>query len=154
VVPVTFECLHFTALTARALYDLLKLRSEVFVVEQQCVYLDPDGLDTEAHHLLGWSVGSSPELTCGVRILAPGAVYAEASIGRVVTAPSQRGGGLGRRLMERALEETAQLHPGHAIRIGAQAYLEGFYASLGFVTVSEPYDEDGIPHVTMLRPAA
>lgn len=148
-----FECRHFADLTVHALYAMLMLRSRVFVVEQACVYLDPDGLDEQAHHLFGWRAGATPTLVCGVRILAPGAVYDEASIGRVVTAPAFRGAGLGRALMERALQECARLHPGVAIRIGAQLYLEGFYASLGFETVSPPYDEDGIPHVSMLRPA-
>ncbi len=148
-----FECKQFAALTAHELYAMLMLRSRVFVVEQQCIYLDPDGIDTEAHHLLGWRDESRAELISGVRILAPGAVYPEASIGRVVMAPEHRGSGAGRALMERALVECARLHPGSAIRIGAQRYLERFYSSLGFTTVSEPYDEDGIEHVTMLRPA-
>jgi ElaA protein len=132
---------------------MLVLRSRVFVVEQQCVYLDPDGLDVDAFHLFGWLDDSRTTLVSGVRILPPGAVYEEASIGRVVTAPEYRGRGAGRVLMDRALEDCRRLYPSSAIRIGAQRYLERFYASLGFVTVSDPYDEDGIEHVTMLRPA-
>lgn len=150
---ITFECRHFDALTARELYAMLALRSQVFVVEQQCVYLDPDGLDLDAHHLFGYRDASCAALVCGVRILKPGAVYEDASIGRVVTAPAHRGTGIGRLLMHRAIDECTQLHPGAAIRIGAQRYLERFYADLEFVTVSEPYDEDGIMHVTMRRPA-
>jgi len=148
-----FECKHFDALTAPELYAMLALRSRVFVVEQQCVYLDPDGLDVDAHHLFGYHDESRATLACGVRILKPGAVYAEASIGRVMTSPAHRGRGLGRLLMRRAIDECTRMHPGGSIRIGAQQYLERFYAELGFVTVSEPYDEDGIVHVTMLRPA-
>ena len=148
-----FECRHFASLSPAQLYAMLVLRSRVFVVEQQCVYLDPDGLDTEAHHLFGWCDDRCTELVCGVRILAPGAVYAEASIGRVVTAPEHRGTGAGRVLMEQSIAECTRLFPGVGIRIGAQRYLERFYASFGFVTVSEPYDEDGIEHVTMLRQA-
>jgi len=132
---------------------MLVLRSRVFVVEQQCVYLDPDGLDSGAHHLFGWLDDTCAELVCGVRILAPGVVYAEASIGRVVTAPEHRGAGAGRVLMEQAIAECTRRYPGAGIRIGAQRYLERFYASFKFVTVSEPYDEDGIEHVTMLRRA-
>ena len=150
---IDFECRHFRELGAHALYAMLMLRSEVFVVEQRCVYLDPDGLDRDAHHLFGWSAEPSRSLTYGVRILPPGTVYAEVSIGRVVTAPAHRGTGLGRIVMERALQECARLYPGQAIRIGAQQYLERFYAGLGFATVSAPYDEDGIVHVKMLRPA-
>jgi ElaA protein len=149
---VTFECRHFADIGGREMYAMLALRSRVFVVEQQCVYLDPDGLDVEAHHLLGWSDGDAGvrSLLCATRILPPGAAYAEPSIGRVVTAPAVRGGGMGRRLMGVALEQCAHLYPGQSVRIGAQRYLESFYASLGFETVSPPYVEDGIPHVTML----
>lgn len=150
---MVFECRHFDALPVRALYAMLALRSQVFVVEQQCVYLDPDGLDVDAHHLFGYLDASRSTLVGGVRILPPGAVYDEASIGRVVTAPAHRGTGIGRLLMRRAIDECAQLHPGAAIRIGAQQYLEAFYAGLAFETVSAPYDEDGITHVTMLRSA-
>ncbi|MES3033113.1 MAG: GNAT family N-acetyltransferase [Gemmatimonadota bacterium] len=145
-----FECRHFSEITAADLYAMLVLRSRVFVVEQTCPYLDPDGLDLDAFHLFGWSDATRSELVCGVRILAPGVSYAEPSIGRVVTAPEHRRGGLGRVLMERAIVECGQRYPG-PIRIGAQRYLERFYESLGFRTVSEPYDEDGIEHVTMLR---
>ena len=145
-----FECTHFDALGVHALYALLLLRSRVFVVEQQCVFLDADGLDPVAHHLLGWA--RDRELACAARIFAPGVVYDEPSIGRVVSAPEHRGTGAGRRLMERAIAECVRMYGDTGIRIGAQRYLEAFYASLGFVIASEPYDEDGIPHVTMLRP--
>ena len=146
-----FECRHFASLDVRALYAMLVLRSRVFVVEQQCVFLELDGLDADAHHLFGWRDASRTELVSGVRILAPGVSYDEPSIGRVVTAPEHRGTGAGRALMDAALADCARLYPGHAIRIGAQRYLERFYGNLGFVTVSEPYDEDGIEHVTMLH---
>ncbi|MDZ7632257.1 MAG: GNAT family N-acetyltransferase, partial [Gemmatimonadaceae bacterium] len=105
---LAFECLHFAELAPRDLYAMLALRSRVFVVEQQCVYLDPDGFDVAAHHLFGWLAVPDRRLACGARLLAPGAVYDEASIGRVVTAPEHRGAGIGRRLMERALEECAR----------------------------------------------
>ena len=149
---VVFECKPFSELTAAEVYAMLALRSAVFVVEQRCLYLDPDGLDVGAHHLFGWATAAPESLVCGARILAPGAVYAEASVGRVVTAPAHRGTGLGRTLMERALSECARLYPGHAVKIGAQHYLARFYAALGFTTVSEPFDEDGILHVKMRRP--
>ena len=148
---LTFDCRHFSELSGAEVYAMLELRSRVFVVEQACVYLDPDGLDLDAYHLFGWGGGDARELVCGVRILAPGVVYAEASIGRVVSSPEHRGGGMGRRLMERALSDCARLYPGVGVRIGAQQYLERFYAGLGFVAVSAPYLEDGIPHVTMVR---
>ena len=145
----------FADLTVAQLYAMLALRQEVFVLEQTCLYPDIDGLDPGAHHLLGWrDAGGKPELVAHLRCLAPGAKYAEMSIGRVVTSPAARGSGLGRELVAQGIALACQLHPGHAIRIGAQAHLEAFYAGFGFVTVSEPYDEDGILHVDMIRAAA
>jgi len=142
----------FADLTAAQLYEMLALRQQVFVLEQTCLYPDIDGLDTDAHHLLGWrTVDGKRALAATLRCLAPGARCDEMSLGRVVTSPSTRGSGLGRELVARGIEEAVRLHPGHAIRIGAQAHLENFYGSFGFVTVSEPYDEDGIMHVDMLR---
>jgi len=148
---ISFVCSTFADLTPHELYAMLRLRSEVFVVEQRCVYLDPDGLDSDALHLFGWTGDSPRVLVCGVRILAPGVVYDEAAIGRVVSAPAARGLGAGRAVMLRGLAECEIRFPGRGVRIGAQRYLERFYESLGFRTVSEPYDEDGIEHVTMLR---
>jgi ElaA protein len=145
----------FAGLTAAQLYEMLALRQQVFVLEQTCLYPDIDGLDPGAHHLLGWrTVDGKRELAATLRCLAPGAKYTEMSLGRVVTSPSTRGSGLGRELVARGIACAVALHPGHAIRIGAQAHLEQFYRSFGFVTVSEPYDEDGIMHIDMVRPAA
>ena len=145
----------FADLTVTALYEMLALRQQVFVLEQTCLYPDIDGLDPDAHHLLGWqTVGGKRELVATLRCLAPGAKYDEMSLGRVVTSPSTRGTGLGRELVAQGIACAEQLHPGHAIRIGAQAHLEAFYAGFGFCTVSAPYDEDGILHIDMLRPAA
>ena len=145
----------FADLTALALYEMLALRQQVFVLEQTCLYPDIDGLDPGAHHLLGWAtLDGRRELAASLRCLAPGAKYTEMSLGRVVTSPAARGTGLGRELVAEGIACAERLHPGHAIRIGAQAHLEGFYAGFGFVTVSAPYDEDGIMHLDMLRPAA
>lgn len=144
----------FADLTVAQLYAMLALRQEVFVLEQACLYPDIDGLDPDAQHLLGWrTVDGKRELMAHLRCLAPGAKYSEMSLGRVVTAPGARGSGLGRELVAKGIELACALHPGHAIRIGAQAHLERFYAGFGFVTVSEPYDEDGILHIDMLRAA-
>ncbi|WP_296951681.1 GNAT family N-acetyltransferase [uncultured Massilia sp.] len=145
----------FDDLAVGELYAMLALRQQVFVLEQTCLYPDIDGLDPGAHHLLGWrTAGGQRELVATLRCLAPGAKYAEMSIGRVVTSAAMRGTGLGRELVARGLACADRLHPGHAIRIGAQAHLEGFYGGFGFATVSAPYDEDGIMHVDMVRPAA
>ncbi|HEY1089862.1 MAG TPA: GNAT family N-acetyltransferase [Burkholderiaceae bacterium] len=134
---------HFSELSAQNLYDALRLRSEVFVVEQNCVFLDPDKRDAEAFHLLGRTEQGALHAYC--RLLSG------PKISRVVTAPEARGTGLGRVLMNKALEECARLWPASTVTINAQAHLQGFYASLGFVVTSDIYDEDGIPHIDMKR---
>lgn len=145
-----WRLMAFNDLRSFELYELLCLRSEVFVVEQQCIYQDMDGHDREAMHLLGVQRG---ELQAYARCLAPGAKFAEASIGRVLTRSSCRGSGLGHALMEQAVLAIAQVWGPQAIRIGAQAHLVGFYARHGFVEVGQPYTEDGIAHIEMLRQA-
>jgi ElaA protein len=135
-------------LTAREVHDILQARSAVFVVEQACVFQDMDGADPEGWHLFARVDGA---VAAYCRILAAGAKFAEPSIGRVITTEAVRGTGMGRSLMEEALRRTATLWPGAAVRISAQQRLERFYRSLGFVTDSAPYDEDGIPHVEMVR---
>ena len=145
---IDWQWRHFGELTASELYALLQLRSEVFVVEQNCVFLDMDNKDQAAHHLLGWLDG---KLAASTRILAPGQAYEYASIGRVVTAPFARGRGLGRELMEESIRGLYQLYGKVPIQIGAQLYLKRFYESLGFVTCSEVYLEDGIEHIEMTR---
>ena len=139
---------HFDELTAREVHDILQARSAVFVVEQACIFLDMDGADVAGWHLFSRTDDGSIGACC--RLLPAGLAFAEPSIGRVITTQAVRATGLGRALMEEALRRAAALWPGAAIRIGAQQHLEGFYRSLGFVTVSEPYDEDGIPHVEMI----
>lgn len=134
------------------LYEILRLRQAVFAVEQNCVYQDTDGKDQFSWHLAGWSDSAdSPALLTYLRVVFPGEKYAEPSIGRVVTAPSARGAGLGRELMRRAITLTEGEFPGVAIRISAQEHLQAFYQEFGFVRVSAPYDEDGISHIEMLR---
>jgi ElaA protein len=142
----------FADLTPFDLYDVLAARQNVFILEQTCLYPDIDGYDLEAHHLLGWrDVDGKRQLAAYLRVLAPGAKYDEMSIGRVITTPAARGSGAGRALLDQGIAHAEALHPGHRIRIGAQQYLERFYASFGFETVSAPYDEDGIMHIDMLR---
>lgn len=134
---------RFQDLTPDELYTLLALRARVFVVEQHCAYLDIDGRDFSAIHVF------DADRTAYLRVLPPGVAYAEHSIGRVVVAPEARGRGIARELVNHGIAACG----GAPIRIGAQAHLEAFYASLGFQRASEVYDEDGIPHVEMLRPA-
>jgi ElaA protein len=142
----------FSDLSNKDLYEVLAQRQNIFILEQTCLYPDIDGYDLEAHHLLGWrSVDGKRELAAYLRVLAPGAKYDEMSLGRVITTQAARGTGAGRQLLERGIACAEALYPGHRIRIGAQQYLEKFYQSFGFHTVSAPYDEDGIMHIDMLR---
>ncbi|MGZ5040347.1 MAG: GNAT family N-acetyltransferase [Usitatibacter sp.] len=141
----------FEELTPREVHDVLQLRAAVFVVEQECAFQDVDGVDLESWHLLGRQEGP---LVAYARLIPAGVKYDEPSIGRVVTSPTQRGTGLGRELMREVLARADTLWPGRAIRIGAQQRLERFYEDFGFAKSSEPYDEDGIMHIEMLRPAS
>ncbi len=143
--------LRWDELGVDELHDALALRARVFVVEQNCPYLDVDGLDRASRHLLGRDDAGT--LVAYLRAVEPGRKYAEPAIGRVVTAPDARGAGLGHALIAEGLARCAEVWPGRAIRISAQAHLQRYYARHGFQTVGEPYLEDDIPHVEMLRPA-
>jgi len=144
----------FGELSNADLYTVLAARQQVFIVEQTCLFLDMDGLDAGAQHLLGWTVvAGQRQLAAYLRLLAPGVKYPEASIGRVLSTPAARGTGAGRALLTEGTRGADRLYPRHANRIGAQLYLETFYRQFGYVTVTAPYDEDGIMHVDMLRPA-
>lgn len=138
----------FNKLTNEELYAILQLRQRVFIVEQNCPYLDNDGKDFYAHHL--WVLGQG-QIAAYCRLLPAGISYEEVSIGRVITAPEMRGKGYGQKLMAKALETIEELYGPVPVRIGAQAYLRKFYEDFGFVDVGEPYLEDGIPHLIMLR---
>jgi ElaA protein len=139
----------FSSLTSTDLYMALRLRQEVFLLEQRCFFRDVDGLDLQAWHGLG--TAPSGELAAYARLLPPTPTRGEPSIGRVVVAPSWRSKGVGRALMQTALELAAREFPSRAVRLGAQAHLERFYASLGFVRVGPIYDDAGIPHCDMRR---
>lgn len=147
-----WQCRSFHELSNDELYAVLAARQDVFIIEQNCIYPDFDGLDQAAHHVLGWvAAGGGRRLGAYLRILAPGVKYTEMSLGRVLTTKPARGGGIGRELLAQGIAHAQRLHPGHRIRIGAQHYLERFYQGFGFATISAPYDEDGILHVDMLR---
>jgi ElaA protein len=137
----------FDQLTAADLYAALQLRSAVFVVEQNCVFLDPDGSDHQARHLLGWRDG---ELLAYARCFAPGVAFAEASIGRIATRLDARGSGWGHQLVAQAMDLVVTTWGTQPIRIGAQARLKDFYRTHGFVDTGIDYVEDGIDHVEML----
>ena len=140
----------FDQLTVREVHDLFQARAGVFVLEQTCPFQDVDGIDPACWHLLGTANGHGP-LLAYCRLVPPGVKYEEPSIGRVLTTKEGRGTGAGRELMEQAIARCDAMWPGKTLRIGAQQYLEKFYGSLGFTRASEPYDEDGIIHIEMLR---
>ncbi|MBA2652700.1 MAG: GNAT family N-acetyltransferase [Tatlockia sp.] len=136
----------FAELTLDELHEILALRCEVFIVEQQCVYLDVDGRDKQAHHLL---IHEHHKLIGYARILP----FDEESMsfGRLLTAPSYRSKGLGKQLMETILSYLQLHHPKQVITITAQQYLQAFYEGFGFITKSAPFDMDGIPHLIMVK---
>ena len=139
--------MEYAELSTSLLYRILALRAEVFVVEQNCPYQDLDGYDQEALHGLLYK---HEEVVALLRMLPPGLSYEEASIGRVLVAQNHRGRNLGRHIMLKAIATCRDTWPGQPIRIAAQAYLEAFYADLGFLRCSQDYMLDGIPHLDML----
>ncbi len=147
---IDWQLLPFESLGSRQLYQLLKLRVDVFVVEQKCPYPELDDKDHGAgvYHLLGFK---NDDLVACARLLPPGVSYCGASIGRVATKESARGGGIGHQLLDCAVKECERLWPEHDIEIGAQEYLEKFYSRYGFVRTSEMYLEDDIAHIDMKR---
>ncbi|GGW43712.1 GNAT family N-acetyltransferase [Arenibacter certesii] len=138
----------FKELETPELYDILQLRSEVFVVEQNCAYQDVDGKDTLALHLLGLKKG---KLVAYTRIFKTEVVYKEASIGRVIVRKEERMYGYGKAIMEASLKVIENTCGTVPVRISAQTYLLKFYNSLGFVQEGKNYLEDGIPHILMIK---
>jgi ElaA protein len=144
-----FECRPFNQLSLAELYEIMALRQEVFIVEQNCPYLDADGKDAHCWHLMGRD--STGKLIAYTRLLPAGVSYPDyPSIGRVVTSPSARATGAGRELMRRSIDLCWGLFGRRPIKIGAQSYLVRFYSSLGFTSTGEEYMEDGIPHTKMI----
>lgn len=140
---------HFRDLSVADLYDIVALRTAVFVVEQACPYQDTDGIDAVSHHL--WTRDAEGRLVAYLRVVPPGARYAEPSLGRIITAKTARHTGLGKALVREGIGRAEGLYGRQAIRIGAQRYLLRFYEGLGFVSTGHEYDEDEIPHTEMLR---
>jgi len=138
----------FEALTPNELYDLLRLRSEIFVVEQNCVYLDLDGKDKKALHLMGEFEG---KIVAYSRLFDAGISFDNASIGRVTVDQNYRDRKWGHELMREAIAAIKSNFGKEKITIGAQLYLKKFYESHGFVQTSEMYLEDDIPHIEMVR---
>ena len=145
---VIWQLKKFDALTPYELYEILQLRNEVFVVEQNCVFQDADNNDQPSYHFCGWL---NDQLVAYTRLVPAGVVYDIPSIGRVVTAPSVRRTGIGKTLLQLSIEHIYRLFGPTPIRIGAQLYLKSFYESFGFQQVSDIYLEDGIEHIYMLK---
>lgn len=144
---INWTCSTFNGLSATDIYQVLKLRQDIFIVEQDCIYPDIDGLDYYSHHLLGYA---GDHLNAYLRIVPPGKNFTEPSIGRIVVEKSQRNAGIGTELVKQGILQTKQLYKNVPIRIEAQDHLDGFYGSFGFSKVTDPYDKDGIPHIQML----
>ena len=144
---LTWILKEFEELSPTELYAIIRLRNEVFVIEQNCIYQDADNKDPASLHLCGWA---NDELVAYTRLMPPGLSYKECSIGRVVTSPAHRNTGAGRELMRVSIEKTFNAFNTDTIKIGAQLYLKKFYESLDFVQCSDQYLEDGIPHILML----
>ncbi|MBF9252723.1 GNAT family N-acetyltransferase [Pontibacter sp. 172403-2] len=146
---LTNICKAFDALTPYQVYDMLRLRSEVFVVEQTCIFLDQDNKDQQCIHVLLYD---EQELVATARLVPRGLSYPDAvSIGRIVTSPRVRGTGVGKILVNMAIAACYRLYGAGPIRIGAQVYAKGFYESFGFEQSGEVYDEDGIDHIEMTK---
>lgn len=147
---IRWESLPFDSLTPRRIYDMLSLRAEVFVVEQQQPYQDVDYRDIDCYHILGYD---GDTLVAHCRVFPTGAYFADGCIGRVVTRPSYRGSGIGHILIEKAIETHNSINGTHiSITISAQLILRKFYESHGFIKSSTCYQEDNIPHIHMTRP--
>jgi ElaA protein len=146
---INWNCKTFDELTVHELYAILRLRTEVFVVEQNCVFQDMDNKDQSSYHVCGWQ---HDELVAYTRLVPAGVSYQEASIGRVITAPSARRTGAGKELMQYSIQKLHETWGKQPIRLGAQVYLKKFYESFGFAQTSDIYIEDGIPHIEMLFP--
>ncbi|MGF1523060.1 MAG: GNAT family N-acetyltransferase [Leptolyngbyaceae cyanobacterium] len=137
----------FDAISGPQMHEILAARQTVFVIEQQCIYQDADELDPKSWHLLGCT--EKDELVAYARITVPGTRYPEPSFGRVLTVKTARGMGIGRQIVEQCLAKCGAEYPHMDVCISAQTYLEKFYQSFGFTTVSQPYDDEGIEHIDM-----
>lgn len=139
-------CKKFNELTLEELYEILKLRSEVFVVEQKCIYNDIDGKDLTSSHIM---IKENGKIKAYLRALQPGVSYEDASLGRVLVSPDARGKGYAKAIVTKGVEYILNNFNTTKITIGAQEYLKNFYSEIGFKPISEVYDEDGIPHLDM-----
>ena len=147
----TWQLKTFSELSNHELYAILQLRNEIFIVDQQCVFADIDGKHHDCcYHLF---LAMNGEIVAYARIFGPNQIYQEPCLSRVCTGLGQRGKGLGKELLKRAVDEMSELFPGQSIRIGAQLYLRKFYENFGFKIDGDIYVEDGIEHIEMIKKA-
>ena len=144
-----WKCLGFRELNSHQLHQILKMRQQIFIIEQKCIYEDIDEFDKVSQHIQAINNG---ELLAYSRVLPAGSLYAEVSIGRVMVSKNHRNRGLGRKLMQKSHEWCESNYRHCPIRLNAQYYLESFYHSLHYQTVSKPYDDEGVLHIEMYRP--
>jgi len=144
---ISWKIKTWEQLKTKELYSILKLRSKVFVVEQNCVYPDIDGKDHEALHIIG---KDDSGIVAYTRCFSPGIYFTEAAIGRVVVKQEMRKFGYGYEIMKASIEALKSRYPTSVIKLSGQTYLIKFYESLGFRTIGESYLEDGIPHIAMI----
>jgi len=148
---IKWQCAQIEEFSAVQMHAILKVRCDVFIIEQNCVFPDIDNKDLIALHLVAWT--DDNQVAAYLRILPPNTTFTEPSLGRVLSAQAFRGTGIGRQLMEQGLQHLEARYPNSPVRIGAQSYLVDFYSTFGFAVASEEYIEDGIAHIDMLRPA-
>jgi len=147
---IIYSYKSFAELSVHELYFIMQLRQKIFVLEQNCAYLDADGKDLYGYHVMGKD--EKGILHCCTRLLPEGISFdGFVSIGRVANSAAVRGTGEGKRLMEYSIVKIKELYPGFPIKIGAQTYLKKFYENLGFTDIGIPYLEDDIPHIIMIR---
>tara|TARA_B100000614_G_scaffold253895_1_gene268415 strand:+ start:813 stop:1280 length:468 start_codon:yes stop_codon:yes gene_type:complete len=144
-----WKCLGFRELNSHQLHQILKMRQQIFIIEQKCIYEDIDEFDKVSHHIQAINNG---KLLAYSRVLPAGSLYAEVSIGRVMVSKTHRNRGLGRKLMQKSHEWCESNYRHCPIRLNAQYYLESFYHSFHYQTVSKPYDDEGVLHIEMYRP--
>ncbi len=145
---ITWKWHHFNDLSGAEMHEIMAIRQQIFIIEQECIYLDADSYDKESFHLTGR--GADGEIVAYARVNFPQSRFSEPSIGRVLTTPEKRGTGLAREAVLMAIQKCREEFAPKAIRISAQHYLQNFYLEFGFTVVGRPYDEDGIVHIDML----
>ena len=146
---IVWETCPFKSLSVEKLYEIIQLRQEIFVVEQDCPYIDADGIDLKCIHISGYHKN---KLIAYSRIMPPGINYKEASIGRIITKKEHRGHGVGYQLVSISIEEIYKNYGNQPIRLSGQTYARAFYEKLGFISEGKEYLEDGIPHISLVKP--